>query len=182
MNSRNIVIIAVIAILAVAAVLAIPQFLDSSDGEEREEIASNDTASDGDGGNGGHSDADDGKDDAADGPGPVQSTGPANPMLAAQLQEAARQINAGGNIRIDQFTTMTGAEASGNRIRYRYEISRELNAQQLTQFRSYAERTNQQTLCARADTRRLLQMGGEMEYVYYGPRNRYLFSTPITGC
>jgi len=102
--------------------------------------------------------------------------------LPGELAEAARQINAAGPIRIDEMTMMTAASSAGNRITYRYEISRQLSAQQVASFRELAASNNRRVLCGRDETRTLISLGGEIEYVYFDPTGRRLFSTPVTGC
>ena len=181
--NKNIIIIIGAAVTAFLAVLLIPRLLDSDDDVSdtpASEQAAGDTGSAGSAGSASSDDSsgDDGKDEAD----ASTSSGGSNPVLEAQLQEAVRQVNAGGPIVIDEFTTMTSARAQGNRILYRYEISENLNAAQVSSFQQYASTQNQQTICTRTETRQLIDMGGEIEYVYFGPGNRYLFSTAITGC
>ncbi len=190
--NRNIIIIIVAALVAFGAVLLIPRLLDSSsdDGEEQVAEAPEDDNRDGDSGSA-RSNTDDGDEqtaDAGDKPdGPSANSGgsnprPANPALAAQLQAAARQVNAGGPVRIDELTTMASASAQGNRIRYRYQVSRTLSSDQVASFRQFASTQNPQTICGRDITRQLIEMGGEIEYAYFGPGNAFLFSTPIVDC
>lgn len=105
-----------------------------------------------------------------------------NAELPARLAEAARLVNAAGPTRIDELTMMTSATAAGNRIVYRYEIARRLTPQQEASFRELATSTNRGVLCTREEARTLLGMGGEVEYVYFDPTGRRLFSTPITSC
>ncbi|MEM8695494.1 MAG: hypothetical protein AAGE05_05680 [Pseudomonadota bacterium] len=174
--NKNIIIIAGAAIVAFLAVLLIPRLLDRDVAEETEAVAASDSA--GDTGSAGSASGTD-KDEPAPA---ANSSRPSNPVLEAQLAEAVRQVNAAGPIVIDELTTMTSARAQGVRIQYRYEISRELNAGQVRQFEQFASTQNRQTICARPETRDLIDLGGEIEYVYYGPGNRYLFSTPIVGC
>ncbi|QLC25154.1 hypothetical protein HFP57_09045 [Parasphingopyxis algicola] len=177
--NKNIIIIAAAAIVAFLAVLLIPRLLDRDEAEAPSSAQSSEPTGDsGSAERAGPAEAD-GKDEAE---APAASARPANPALEAQLAEAVRQMNASGPIVIDELTTMTAARAQGNRIQYRYEISRNLNDTQTAQFRQFAATQNQQTICTRPETRELIDLGGEIEYVYYGPGDRYLFSTPITGC
>lgn len=174
--NKNIIIIAVAAIAAFMAVLLIPRLLERDVvAEPREEAESTSTAETGSAGS--RESSDDQQQAAA----PAQSGG-TNTILEAQLAEAVRQVNAGGPIVIDEMTTMTAARSQGTRIQYRYEISRELNAAQVRQFQNIATNQNQRAICTRPETRQLIDLGGEIEYVYYGPGNRFLFSTPIVGC
>ncbi|MGP1282492.1 MAG: hypothetical protein ACTS1X_05905 [Parasphingopyxis sp.] len=174
--NRNIIIIAVAAISAFLAVLLIPRLLDR---DEAEVPSSAESAGDAGSAASAGSAGADGKDEPA---APAAGARPANPALEAQLVEAVRQVNASAPIVIDELTTMTAARAQGVRIQYRYEISRDLNDTQTAQFRQFASTQNRQTICARPETRELIDLGGEIEYLYYGPGDRYLFSTPITGC
>lgn len=102
--------------------------------------------------------------------------------LPAELAEAARQINAGGPIRLDEMTMMTAASSTGNRITYRVEFSRALTSRQISSLRELAASSNRSVLCAREETREMIEMGGEIEYAYFDPTGRRLFSTPVTGC
>lgn len=176
--NKNIIIIIGAAVTAFLAVLLVPRLLDSDD-DVTDTSASSQAAGDSGSAGSDGSATDDEKDEPA---ASTQSRSGSNPVLEAQLEEAVRQVNAGGPIVIDEFTTMTSARAQGNRILYRYEISENLNAAQVSSFQQYASSQNQQTICTRTETRQLIDMGGEIEYVYYGPGNRYLFSTAITGC
>lgn len=185
--NRNIIIIVAAAVVAFLAVLLIPRMLDdsaSTGGDEAEAAAE-----DGSGEAGTGSVGSDGTGQAADAGGkdsaggmPLRNPRQASPELAGQLAEAARQVNAGGPVTIDELTTMTAAESEGNRIRYRYEISQQLDANQVQSFRQFASQQNQQAICSRAETRQLIDMGGEIEYAYYGPGDNFLFSTPIVTC
>lgn len=176
--NKNIIIIIGAAVTAFLAVLLIPRLLDSDDDASDTPASSQAAGDSGSAGSDGSA-SDDEKDEPA---ASTPSRSGSNPVLEAQLEEAVRQVNAGGPIVIDEFTTMTSARAQGNRILYRYEISENLNAAQVSSFQQYASSQNQQTICTRTETRQLIDMGGEIEYVYYGPGNRYLFSTAITGC
>lgn len=177
--NKNIIIIIGAAVAAFLAVLLIPRLLDSDDSAP-ETTASSDAAGEtGSASSADSASSDEGKDEPA---ASAPSSSESNPVLEAQLQEAVRQVNAGGPVVIDEFTTMTSARAQGNRILYRYEISQELNAAQVSQFQQYASNQNQQTICTRPETRQLIDIGGEIEYVYFGPGNRFLFATAITGC
>jgi hypothetical protein len=173
--NKNIVIIVVAAVVAFLAVLAIPRLLDGGEDDAPVEVAdAEDSAS---------SSAAPQSEAEKDEPRPAPPAGRrSNPQLAQQIAEAARQVNANGPVVIDELTTMTAAQSRGNRIRYRYELSRELSPDQANSFRDFASRTNQQTICNRDETRRLIDMGGEIEYVYYGPGDTFLFSTPIVRC
>ena len=174
--NKNIIIIAVAAIAAFMAVLLIPRLLERDVvAEPREEAESTSTAETGSAG------SREGSDDQQQAAAPAQSGG-SNQVLEAQLAAAVRQVNAAGPIVIDELTTMTAARAQGTRIQYRYELSRELNADQVRQFQNIATNQNQRTICARPETRQLIDLGGEIEYMYYGPGDRFLFSTPIVGC
>ena len=175
--NKNIIIIAVAAIAAFMAVLLIPRLLERDVvAEPREEAESTSTAETGSAG----SRASDTPQQNAGSPGPQAPA--SNPILEAQLADAVRQVNAAGPIVIDELTTMTAARSQGIRIQYRYELSRELNASQVSQFQQIATTQNQRTICARPETRELIDLGGEIEYMYYGPGDRFLFSTPIVGC
>lgn len=103
-------------------------------------------------------------------------------LLAERLAEAARQINAEAPIAIDAMTSLTAAESSANRITYRYEVSRQLSAPQVARFRELAGSDTRRAICAREETRALIDDGGEIEYAYFGPSDAYLFSTTITDC
>lgn len=180
--NKNIIIIAGAAVTAFLAVLLIPRLLDSGEDEvpvATESSNSSDDAASADGS--GSTGSTDDKEQATASPAPPPASG-SNPVLEAQLVEAVRQVNAGGPVVIDEFTTMASARAQGNRIVYRYEISQELSAAQIAQFRQFASTQNQQTICTRPETRQLIDIGGEIEYAYFGPGNRYLFNTAITGC
>ncbi|WP_299324298.1 hypothetical protein [Parasphingopyxis sp.] len=179
--NKNIIIIIGAAVAAFLAVLLIPRLLDSGEDEAPATAESSDNGGDSGstGSAGSASSSGDDKDDPAQS---ARSARGSNPVLEAQLAEAVRQVNAGGPVVIDEFTTMTSARAQGNRILYRYEISRNLNATQVSQFQQYASNQNQQTICRRPETRQLIDIGGEIEYVYFGPGNRFLFSTAITSC
>jgi len=177
--NKNILIIAAAAIVVFLAVLLIPRLLDRDSDDAPTSVASSDfPAETGSSGRAGSSEVDD-KDDP--GP-PATNPRPANPGLEAGLAEAVRQINTQVPITIDELTTVTAARVQGSRIQYRYEISTEFSAAQIAQFRQYASTQNQQSICGTAETRSLIDLGGEIEYVYYGPGDRYLFSTPITAC
>lgn len=102
--------------------------------------------------------------------------------LAAQLADGARQINAGGPIRLDEMTMMTSASSAGNRITYRLEFSRRLTPREAASLRELAASSNRSTLCAREVTREWIAMGAEVEYEYFDPTGQRLFSTPVTGC
>lgn len=177
--NRNIIIITVAAIAAFLAVLLIPRLLDRDEAEAPSSAESAESAGDAGSAASAGSTGADGKDEPA---APAAGVRPANPALEAQLVEAVRQVNASAPIVIDELTTMTAARAQGVRIQYRYEISRNLNDTQTAQFRQFASTQNRQTICTRPETRELIDLGGEIEYLYYGPGDRYLFSTPITGC
>jgi hypothetical protein len=177
--NKNIIIIAVAAIVAFLAVLLIPRLLDRDAEEAPSSVASSGTAGETGSAESTSPAPEDDKDDSAP---PATNSRSANPILEAQLAQAVRQVNAEVPIVIDELTTMTAARGQGTRIQYRYEISTEFSSSQIAQFRQYASNQNQQTICARPETRRLIDLGGEIEYVYYGPGDRYLFSTAITGC
>ena len=176
--NKNIIIIVAVAIVAFLAVLLIPRLLDRGSDEAPSSQASSETG--GDTGSAG-SDATVSTDEK-DEPAPAANARRANPELEAQLVDAARQVNAGGPIVIDEITTMTAARARGVRMQYRYEISRELDVSEVQRLQRFASTQNQQTICARPETRALIDLGGEIEYVYYAPGDRFLFSTPIVGC
>lgn len=175
--NRNILIIAAAAIVAFLAVLLIPRLLD----RDAEPAPSRAAASDSSEEEGAAEDAG-AAEDKDQQPEAAASPRPANPGLEAGLAEAARQINTQVPISIDELTTVTAARVQGNRIQYRYELSREFSAAQIAQFRQFASRQNPESICGNAETRSLINLGGEIEYVYYGPGDRYLFSTPITSC
>lgn len=176
--NKNIIIIAVAAIAAFMAVLLIPRLLERDVvAEPREAPESSSTAETG---SAGSRQSDSPQQQSAAPAAPQQRA--SNPVLEAQLADAVRQVNAAGPIVIDEMTTMTAARSQGIRIQYRYELSRELNANQVQQFQNIATNQNQRTICARPETRQLIDLGGEIEYVYYGPGDRFLFSTPIVGC
>lgn len=172
--NRNILIIAAAAIVVFLAVLLIPRLLDRDAEEAPARTASSEFSEETD-----RSSSADDKDEPA---APVADARPANPGLEAGLAEAARQINAQVPISIDELTTVTAARVQGSRIQYRYELSREFSAAQIAQFRQFASTQNPESICGNAETRSLINLGGEIEYVYYGPGDRYLFSTPITSC
>lgn len=177
--NRNILIIAGAAIVVFLAVLLIPRLLDRDAEEEPTRVASSESSEE----TGSAEAADfppaDDKDEPA---APAANSRPLNPALEAGLAEGVRQINTQVPITIDELTTVTAARLQGRRIQYRYEISRDLSAAQISSFRQYASTQNQQSICQNSETRTLIDLGGEFEYVYYGPGDRYLFSTPITGC
>lgn len=177
--NRNILIIVAVAIVVFLAVLLIPRLLDRESDEAPAPIASSDSA--GETGSAGRvgSSAEDDKDEPTR---PANNPRAANLTLEAGLAEAVRQINAEVPIAIDELTTVTAARVQGSRIQYRYEISTEYSAAQIAQFRQYASTQNRQSICGNSETRSLIELGGEIEYVYYGPGDRYLFSTPITSC
>lgn len=176
--NKNIIIIAVAAIAAFMAVLLIPRLLERDVvAEPREAPESSSTAETG---SAGSRQSDSSQQQSAAPAAPQRRA--SNPALEAQLADAVRQVNAAGPIVIDEMTTMTAARSQGIRIQYRYELSRELNANQVQQFQNIATNQNQRTICARPETRQLIDLGGEIEYVYYGPGDRFLFSTPIVGC
>ncbi|MBC7985393.1 MAG: hypothetical protein H7X93_01795 [Sphingomonadaceae bacterium] len=104
------------------------------------------------------------------------------PTLADQLADGARQINAGGPIRLDEMTMMTSASSAGSRITYRVEFSRRLTPRQAASLRELAASSNRSALCAREVTREWIAMGAEVEYAYFDPTGRRLFSTPVTSC
>jgi hypothetical protein len=175
---KNIAIIAGIALAAFLAVIAIPLLIDTDDSvvSARSEGGESDTAERSS--SGARADAS----DAAS-----SNSGPRNPRqpaaaLEAQLQIAAQQVNAGGPVVIDSITTMTSAQARGNRIRYRYEVSQQMAAAQIRQLETNIGTMNQQTICGRADARQLIELGGEIEYAYYGPSGDLWFTTPIVDC
>ncbi|MGJ8536207.1 MAG: hypothetical protein ACSHW2_03575 [Parasphingopyxis sp.] len=172
--NRNILIIAAAAIVVFLAVLLIPRLLDRDAEEAPTRTASSESSEETD-----RSSSADDKDEPA---APVADARPANSGLEAGLAEAARQINAQVPISIDELTTVTAARVQGSRIQYRYELSREFSAAQIAQFRQFASTQNPESICGNAETRSLINLGGEIEYVYYGPGDRYLFSTPITSC
>jgi hypothetical protein len=178
--NRNIVIIAVLAVTAFVAVIAIPRLLDNDDAPgtgDRETVAGEKVEV------GTGTDSGAGQSPQAEAPRTPQGNQAAvSPMLASQLAEAARQVNAGVPVAIDQITTLTRAEAVGNRIRYRYEVSQAMSPAQIQQMRQNIAAMNQQNICSRPDARQLIELGGEIEYAYYGPGGDFWFSTPITGC
>lgn len=176
--NKNIIIIVAVAIVAFLVVLLIPRLLDRDTDEGPSSQASSETG--GDSGTVGSDRAE--STDDKDEPAPAANVRPANPALEAQLVDAARQVNAAGPIVIDEITTMTAARARGVRMQYRYDISDELDAERVQRLQQMATTQNQQTICARPETRALIDLGGEIEYVYYGPGDRFLFSTPIIGC
>ena len=175
--NKNIIIIVVAALAAFMAVLLIPRLLERD--VEAEPLSESSRAEAPETGSAGSQ---------SSGPAQPRNSAPAtsnrapNPLLEAQLAEAVRQVNATTPITIDEMTTMTAARSQGIRIQYRYELSTQLNADQVRQFEQFASRQNQQTICSRTDTRELIDLGGEIEYMYYGPGNQFLFSTPIVGC
>lgn len=175
--NRNILIIAAAAIVVFLAVLLIPRLLDGDTDDTP--VAEADSAADSGSAESAGGSADDGKDEPAQA---ATNPRPLNPGLEAGLAEAVRQINTQVPITIDELTTVTAARLQGRRIQYRYEVSQQFNDAQIAQFRQYATTQNQQSICGTAETRSLIDLGGEIEYAYYGPGNRHLFSTPITNC
>ncbi len=174
--NKNILIIAAAAVVAFLAVLLIPRLLDRDTDEDPTSTVSSDSGSQQ------TETAGSSSEDDKDEPQPANNARAANPGLEAGLAEAVRQINTQVPITIDELTTVTAARLQGRRIQYRYEISTEFSAAQIAQFRQFALTQNQQSICGTSETRQLIELGGEIEYAYYGPGDRYLFSTPITSC
>ena len=172
--NRNILIIAAAAVVVFLAVLLIPRLLDRGTEDAPTRVASSDSSEE----TSSTETADDKDEPAA----PATNPRALNPGLQAGLAEAVRQINTQVPITIDELTTVTAARLQGNRIQYRYEVSREFSAAQIASFREFASTQNPQSICGNSETRSLINLGGEIEYVYYGPNDRYLFSTPITSC
>lgn len=177
---RNIAIIIGIAVVAFLAVIGLPRLFNdegASGGGDRETASSESTDS-GQRATGSSS----GSDVQASSSGGQRNPRAASPMLASQLAEAARQVNASGPVRIDDITRLNGAEARGNRIRYRYEVSEQMSAAQIEMLERNISSMNQNTICSRPDARQLIELGGEIEYAYYGPRGDLWFTTPIVDC
>ena len=91
---------------------------------------------------------------------------PGDTPLAANLRAAAKQIRAQAPIKVDPITSLIGAGAIGDTIIYTMSLSVDIPTSQIaaTQARLQALDTNR--ICGEAETRKLIDAGGKMRWIY----------------
>ena len=100
---------------------------------------------------------------------------------AALSEQAARQLNEEGLVRIDAKTTRLGVTAEGSRLVYRMGLSEDIPAARIEATRASLAEANAQALCTGPDTSRLIGLGGSFEHVYIDASGD-TFSTLVTRC
>ncbi len=113
---------------------------------------------------------------------PARQPGSADPALALELAEAARQVNAAGPTPIDPVTTMVGAEANGIVLEYRYQLTRPIPADQIDRARQSMGQSIAAQVCSSPDVRPYIDRGAALRYAYYAADGRFLFRTPPIAC
>jgi hypothetical protein len=102
--------------------------------------------------------------------------------VAQELVAAARAVNTRGPVTVDPFTTLTGADASGTTMTYRYRVK--LDGRRLTSHRIRAGLTPvlKRDVCGNPDMRLIVEAGGAFRYVYSGSGGRELAAIVIRSC
>lgn len=85
--------------------------------------------------------------------------------LIQATKMAADQINAQGPQRLDNMTTMTGAEARGLRLVYSYTMDGQKSDLNATAAQDIETQVIQ-TVCAHEPMKKNMRAGAEFEYVY----------------
>ena len=104
----------------------------------------------------------------------------ADASLERLVAEAARHLDAQAPF-ATAGATAVGVSAEGNRLVYRMTLADEVPVEETEAVRARLEAANAAELCAGADTRRMIELGGAFEHRYAAPSGD-AFRTEVASC
>lgn len=97
-----------------------------------------------------------------------------------QMQATAARINAGGSVRIDDFTTMERASVSGTTLTQHYRV--ELDGLDVAGSRTNLTRSFRQEICSNVESALAVREGGRFVLSYRDGKGRPVFDVAVTHC
>lgn len=99
--------------------------------------------------------------------------------LEAELRYVAASVNARGPMRLDHFTRLEGAEASGQILTYRHRVTGRID---VAAARVAIGKTLPAEACREEGVASAVARGATIVYTYIDTRGRTLFEVPVTRC
>jgi hypothetical protein len=116
----------------------------------------------------------------AQGKGPPRRETLGEMRVRRQMQAVAAQINARGPVRVNQFTTMERASASGTTITEHYRI--ETDRLDVAGSRANLNRSYRREICSGVETALMVREGGRFVLSYTDPKGRPVFDVVVEKC